>query len=607
MGELGHSRTGTTKVDQHPEDFCAKHGFMQGNSGSASADNPQDLVRDWANHLKSLNEATERDFLNLGSALENISREAKNISQIVEEVVEHVGGQKATDDMMKLRALIDVMEKHFKQSHSRTELAHDPLRRMADAVKAAHTPLSVFPRIVKHLRMLGISTKIENARLAGGNGTFDTLAEKVEELSTTVAAKSEGILKGTASLLTISDEATRTIAACQASMGQETDAMLHRLTEGLSILSERYSMAAGTASSLADRSRQVSEDISEIIQSLQLHDITRQQIEHVVEALYDAGKGGSHNDETMDRLRRTGKLHLGQLDSAKNGLVAAIEAVVTAFGKISSCLSQVSNDTASLIGFAGEGHTSFLFELNGLLSSVVTSFIAHEETGTEVFEALSSVAAMIEELSLSVGDVEEIGSEIALIALNAQVRAAKNVKDGGALNVLAEAVRSLSDNTGSQTKIIAGALNKARDLAEELNRTRQGGDFSAAGSIEAQTRETRDVLTASHDDLTSSLHGLDTGLKALAASVDMGVRGLTAHARANEVIGGVVEGLQKLLAEGKDRNGHGDDTSDSYLDDIADRYTMHRERHIHQAYVGSEFGSTSVEKQGDFDGSVELF
>ena len=64
------------------------------------------------------------------------------------------------------------------------------------------------------------------------------------------------------------------------------------------------------------------------------------------------------------------------------------------------------------------------------------------------------------EIATFVGDIEKIGEEIKLIALNAQIKSAYTGDEGAALGVLAEAIQRLSidaiDHTGAVSAYLAG-------------------------------------------------------------------------------------------------------------------------------------------------------
>ncbi len=573
----------------------------------------QKAIVDYARELRALNAATEEDFLSLGLSLGKVSSEAQNISALAASVVELVRNEEIERDASRFRDLFDSLDEHFRQSRVKVDRGHDPLRHMGDIVNDAHRPLSAFRKIVKHLRMLSVSTRIENARLVDNDNSFDVLAENVEKLSVMIALKSKSFLGGLTSLQeTITETAGKTLTS-GASMEKRTELMLRSLSTNLSMLSEKHASSLRAVSTLTARSDEVSRGISEVVSSLQFHDITRQQIEHVADIFDEIGTGQSGNSGTcaaMDALKHVGGLQIDQLKHAKDELVSAIERVMTSLHLIASLLVDMSKDAATLISVAGNGGKSFLSELNDSLSLVMDSFVANEETGRGLSAAVKSVTGMVEKLTAFVDDIEEIGSEIELIALNAQIKASHKEEDGGALGVLAEAIRNLSDDAGSQTLIMTDALKWVRDTALELDalESEEGGAGRNIRPIKERMQDLLEALGRSHQTLFRCLDDLNKRSLGLTRAIETAVRGITAHVRANKVMGDIVQSLERLLAGSSKVTDHaGSTTGNDYLELVANRYSMDRERHVHQSYLSGTKGGPGQDKSGDFGDNVELF
>ncbi|MGD0229254.1 MAG: hypothetical protein ABSC19_02700 [Syntrophorhabdales bacterium] len=152
-----------------------------------------DLLRTYALDLRALNGYTEKDFLALGSSLYGISSRAEAVSRSTAAIVELVASDEIARDMEGVRELFDSMEGRFVRSRLDLDRRFTPLKRMSDMVKKAYGPLSVFHVVVKRLRMLGVSTRIESARLGRGDTGFEALAANVEQLSAMIASRSENV------------------------------------------------------------------------------------------------------------------------------------------------------------------------------------------------------------------------------------------------------------------------------------------------------------------------------------------------------------------------------------------------------------------------------
>ncbi len=570
----------------------------------------KNAVLEYARDLRALNSSTEQDFLSLGLSLDKVSSVGQTISTLAASVVELVRNEEVERDASKFRDLFDAIGDHFSQSRIKTERGHDALRHMADTANEAYGPLSAFRKIVKHLRILSVSTRIENARLVNNDHSFDVLAKSVEELSVMIALKSESFLAGLTSLQKTIKETAGKIVTSGTFVKERTELMLDSLSANLSMLSEKASSSLRAASILAAKSDEIYNAISEVVSSLQFHDITRQQVEHVAEIFEEIGAGQSDDIDAhtaIDALEHVGRLQIDQLKHAKDELISAIERVITGLYRMTSLLTDISRNTTTLISAAGGGK-SFLSELDDSLSLVMISFSANEETGKSLSASVRSVTGMVAELTVFVNDIEEIGSEIELIALNAQIKASHTEEDGGALGVLAEAIRALSDDASSQTLIMTDVLRGVRDIALELDAL--GKEEGSAGrniyTIKEQMQGLFEELGRSHQTLVRYLDDLDTKSSGLSRTVETAVSGITAHDRTNKTMGSIIQGLERLFACGSktvDRS-----KVDHYLKLVSSRYTMVQERRIHESYLDAGTHGRPEKAEGsDFGDNVELF
>jgi methyl-accepting chemotaxis protein len=583
--------------------------FKEKAHNGADGGGARGIVRALVEDLRTLNGGTESDFLSIGTSLSTISARAKKISGTASSVASLVVSDGVAGNTERLRATLDTVDGHFRTFHDRLQRNSHILNRVLGMIAAAHGPLSVFKKIVKHLHMLGISTKIESERFNGTDRSFGVLAEDVEKLSVVIAARSDAIFKGLIFLDGAIKKTLTTVFNSGNSKGQRIWTMPDSLFADLATLAEKRTSASEAAGRLSVQSEGVSRSISDVVSLLQVHDITRQQIEHVMETLDEilnkTSKDGPDDANLLQVIGDIGGIQVSQLEHAGNELASSMRKVIDDLGRIAHHVSTVTGDTMKLVNAAGESGSSFLSELNRSISSVMTSFRVNREMDGQLSTAMESVSRTIGDLSHFVNDIEEIGSEIELIALNARVKAAHAAEDGAALGVLAEAIRNLSDSARGQTLTLTGSLKGISDAALELNE--EAGDEKKPEETRGNMERLRDSLSSSHASLLELLIVLRSETGELTHSIDSIVAGITAHTRTDEVINSVVSRLKELITSGKSvaSTGAANEISE-YLKDMASRYTMRQERHIHQSGIrpGVHLNTDTDESLGD---NVELF
>jgi methyl-accepting chemotaxis protein len=570
--------------------------------------------------LAALNSSTEDDFLTTGAELREVAARAGEISTAAKAIADLVSGAGLEGHREALQKLFDQMRAYLDLSGRKLNSNTGTLRTILGTSDDVALHLVGFKRIVKHLRVLGISTKIESARLAGGNNAFANIADDVEKLSGLINAKSADILRAVTSSHKVIGETLSKVSLYEERGQGRSQTMLDDIVRNLSSLSEKHERSSIAAQRVVSQSDEISRSIGDIVGSLQFHDITRQQIEHVTEAMDALG-------EKMSRLRGTEnalsaardlcvsdvcRLQMNQLESAKREFVSAVGGSMDCFRTIAGNVVEISKEAAALVDATGAAGSSFLTRLKADVAEIVRKLKENGEANQGLLSAVESVAVTITDLAAFVGSIEEIGVDIGLLALNAQIRAAQTGSEGAALGVLAEAVRKLSEDARGQTLSISEALTHISSSAQGLRR---------GGTDEDEIPELNEMVER-FGGLLDALEGMDgevasciNRMEGATKEVETRIRDLISAVRVHETMESSLSGAVAALAkiDGKARQ-FGPPTGEvrdaGYLKQLEDRYTMHKERSIHRSIIntiGPMAPFPDKEPEGGLGENVELF
>ncbi len=571
--------------------------------------------------LYILNTNTEKDFLTIGGELQTILGESTIISEAALSASRLVNSAELNENMVRIREMFDAISEHFGLLQKRLRESSDALTGVLTSVAAAEIPLPSFRRIVKHLSILGISAKIENARLTTGDNSFFALAEDVEKLSHIIAEKSEGIQAGLAALGASINMTLQRINVLRDTQHGRTRNTLDNIRGILGTLSEKRALSSVTTNGLVTKSEGIGAALSKVVSSLQFHDITRQQIEHVAVTLDEIGQMDHATEKDSQivagLIARVGQLQSNQLVSAREELVSAVRRVIHELGVISNTTSAMSGETKALLGGTNDRGTSFLNELTTSLSSVVTFLQENEDTNRRLFEALQLVSRTTGEISEFATHIEDIGEEIELIALNARIKAAHSDEKGAALSVIAEAIARLSEGTRTLTTGLTVVLKDICSSTDGMKAAEDGHDKESGNTrgIQELAEEAEGLMAAarrSDEHVSSLLDSLERRTVHLTEAIDKTNRNITVHIKADKEIGEILKKLNSLIESSRSGSFHEENSRiREYLDGLADRYTMQQERHIHSHIV--ETVDTSIDKKSpetDVDSlgdNIELF
>lgn len=576
----------------------------------------RNTISGYAEQLRVLNDSTEQDFLLVGENLADLSARAGSVSEVASSVIGLVASEESGRDMETLRGAFDLLGDHFEKSRRTLSRSSGEFRKMLTSIESTHKPLSVFAGIVKRLHVLGVSTKIESARLVNGDNSFEILAEDVESLARVIATKYEDISKGVVTLERAMEGTLSIIVSFEQSSHEHTRAILSGLTMDLSVLSERRALSRETASRLASEAEDVSKEIGEVVSSLQFHDITRQQIEHVIDVfgqIVSEGSSGTDGTDDDDGIREIiediGGVQTDQLDHARKELVSAVGRVMEHLRGIAERASRMATETTGLLSTSHVQGSSFLSDLKDSASGVIASLVRSEEAETRLAGSVGSVLDMIGKLSAFVHSIEEIGLEIELIALNAQIKAARAAGQGGPLGVLAGAIKDLSDSACGQTRIITDTLAAISESARLVEAIEAEGKGGATGSVKVMMTDMEalaDSLGRSQAEAAALLHELNGRTLELTGSTERIRDSITAHQRAERVIQEVIGGMRRFGAGSGDATRKGPRRATGRLEGLAHRYTVDRERQIHELHINGKASAVGVGTEG-LGGNVELF
>ena len=147
-----------------------------------------------AAELKVVAATTEDEFLAIGGRLQDFYQRGTGITALATEMLGEVAGAQVSQAMDGIAIMLDDMGRYVGNARQEIEASSGTLSEILALLEQVAGPLSGFKKVNKVLRMLGISTKIESARLGQSAAGFDTLASDVGDLAVQVNDKAAIIL-----------------------------------------------------------------------------------------------------------------------------------------------------------------------------------------------------------------------------------------------------------------------------------------------------------------------------------------------------------------------------------------------------------------------------
>ncbi len=576
--------------------------------------------------LRRLAGATEHEFLQLGEQLQDFAQRSAHISSSANELVQLVAGEESSQLTSRLQHLFSKMGDYLQHVRAQGGESCCMLEQIMEQLNLVVQPLEGFQKMDKALRMLSISTKIESARLGELGAGFTTLAMDVEKLSHAVSEKSAGIMGQRLALAQLIDTNLAMVRSTETSQHADARAILDDINAGLqaiSQLNEACSTAGSRASAIAE---EVAGNTATVVSSMQFHDITRQQIEHVIEALEKLQQHTCTHPADGDKaicevqaaeMGDTCELQTAQLRHASSQLHQATTTILESLHEIGAKQAEISQELQqALLGSSGSSEHSLLATIQQDMQRVTAILHRCADADQILAQAMHEVTGTIGQIASFVSDIEAVGSEIDLIALNAQIKAAHTGTQGAALGVLAEAIKRLSLDAVVQTEAVTTILHTITSNTEHMNDQNQAGDATSERQVVNLEQEAAQIIAAlGHTNklLHERLASLATTVTSLAEDIHTTTAAFHIHEESGQLAEQAVQVLEQLYSEARQLVPASSEFCNN-LHHMEQRYTMESERLIHEMLAARHGGhptvthdNTGAPDDSEFGDNVDLF
>jgi len=631
----------------HGDDLTAMNGrFSDGtggdsNEGSAlfEADRFMRSVTRWKIFLRESGEDiysvikdAEKGFLDIGKHLHDF----QSLSTRISEVSSHVAGLISGDDLLKvmggLNAVLERLNSYHAQFAEGIHLYTEKLNDLLEHIKKVNEHVADLRSIAKNLQFLSLATKIQSAVTGTVASGFNVLALNVKSLTLNVIKKTDAIARG---VRTLRDKVTSTLASVtkiEVRERKQTEEILGKAMEIMRTLEKKRASSSDFLQGIMFRSGEVSRRIEKVVMSMQFHDITRQKIEHVKKAInyllekdWTADKQGPEEEAGsgtigLPEVVQVSALQSSQMKTARNELKTAVENILRSLLDIGGSVSDLMRETRTLT--KAEQGVSFVENMDNGISTVSKTFSRLSENvsaAQELSAAMDMFMALIQEMSSFTRDMEQIESEIEVLALNAGIRAGQIGEKGTGLGKIAMNIQALSGKTHIPTSEISSSVRAIESVAEDISSYLTAEEYDREELLKGALEELK-TLHGSFESINQRIRNdlleMEHKGQRLTWDIERVVDGVTVHevtagvlTRASDGIDRTINNIVQEMPEYNVGN------IEEILKEISELYTMQSERDIHKAYAQSgelrgntQKGLQHFERDDDmYDDNIELF
>ena len=584
-------------------------------SKDSTLDGSRALLQELAGQLAAFLAGSEDVFLDAGSRLTGLERQARSLVDVSQGAVTQSSDQDHDPVESFDRELVR-LERYLGASREASGAGLQDLSRILAGAEAITGARGECEDITRTMRVLGIYTRIENSRAEVRSGGMETVVTDVRRLGDQVDSQFQAMLAQARSLGETAAGARATAEGFRARQGAWSAQLLDETRGAMESLRALGASEAAVASRAISASEEVVRNVAEVLVALQIHDAIRQRIEHAVEELgaFERDAGSARLGGPLDAgawlsdVFEVCRLVAAQLRGARERLVDGLGHIAESLRAMASRVADVAKETERLAGTGADGSPVERVQ-RGVTEAtgVLREHLAHEQ---ELTAALGRVAETAQGIGTHVRDLQRIGRDVKLIALNALVETERTGHGGRVLAVLAHGIGVLAVEVVKRTTAVSQTLQTIRTAAGALGHA--AGTGSEGSTLVANLESLVTLLRRYHGDLQASAAALRDGSQALRDEVEGLAGRLAEQIAAAGALQRIEEELQRLgeqaAALGRPAAGSPRPLRQS---SVLSRYTMDAEREIHQRVLEHGASVVQAEQVGPANGglgdNVELF
>ncbi|MGD9160988.1 MAG: hypothetical protein PVG39_21400, partial [Desulfobacteraceae bacterium] len=434
--------------------------------------------------LKTILKDAAPKFLKLGQTLESIYSEANNITQLTLEIVQTTGDKSDQNLLNNVAALSRQSLKQLEKSSVDISANLEKVETSTEYLDRLYKSLHILRRISKTLGIVSLNIAIESNRSGKSKDTFSFFVDEINALSNRVNVISREI-NNDSKTSKIKQQDIWTHVIDRGKQLQKITATADDMIEGnIDKIKQLFETSRDKLEKSTFHSKEISRHIGEIIESIQFEDITRQQIEHIIEAVQDIEEKYNkelylEDDQSMDPEI------LAQIFSLINIQAAQIEQVISeireAHNKILNAFNEIGDLIDLLVGITTtdfsskkqiQNETGVSFE--ELISDFTNLDMVLEQghnLSDKIEEAMLKSTEIALQLSSHINKIEDISLDLHIKAINAIIMSNQLGSEGITLSVLAKTVTDVSKESNDYVTEVVEIINSISKLTEDLNKT----------------------------------------------------------------------------------------------------------------------------------------
>ncbi len=345
--------------------------------------------------------------------------------------------------------------------------------------------------IARHLRALSVLTNVEVAHLGSTSGNFQLLAQELSSFSKSLTQQTSELACDTKSRQQTIAETRNELASSLPQLRGEMARMEDGIGKTLRIIDAGLNQQADVPIQFRRCAEQTARETAGVVAAIQAHDITRQQIEHVQQALQLIASRIASADDSRDEdlpVAYAGlKIQILQLKTIQ-------ETVANWTSQVRRCMEGIQQLSAS--GVVGIGPTVLRQEreLSAELAHIELLQQKSQEYSARMQGTLSGLSSLVDLVNVHLKRSQMVRDRLQILMFNSLIEAQRLGGRGAAVSAIAGLIEEKSEAwivIGNQSQL---ALSEILGLVERTTALMKVFSEASCQKLREEQAQTRAAL-----------------------------------------------------------------------------------------------------------------
>lgn len=347
--------------------------------------------------------------------------------------------------------------------------------------------------IAREARTLSVLAAVEVARLGSAGQGFECMAQELAEFSTTIQTGSEGVRQQIEQRRQAMAQRQKQLQTTLGRMRQRFDSIEAELGEAISGVDRAVTELIRIPSDFRSCLSEIGERVSRVVAAVQTEDMTRQQTEHVREALQglieEQSDGAGPTPE--ENARRAALLDIQQLqmETARAGTADWI-------AQIDECIHGISSIGQSEVAAMG---ARILEQGEGLQKQLERIEELKRESASDdadLMECIAGLRGLMEIAQVHLGRLQNARDRMRLLNFNSMVEARRLGTQAVAVLEIARSISRISAEWSELTDRSSEAIEAMLSASAQSEEEHRAATRASLDALEAVQRDGKEGMAA---------------------------------------------------------------------------------------------------------------